>query len=696
MKKFLALLSIIILASCGQQQSTSKPMALSLAASPSINFTFTQLTGDYARPLGGAEWWYGQNVYNIGYSPMDGYWRFLWNEIEPVQGQYNWSLFDAQLNAMKAKGAKFNFAIMCQDDYYGGLPVLSGGGKSTYSQQLHNQMQAEGVKDILWTNGVWWQNFNSPSYIKDWTNMYVALAKHLNDAGLMKWIGYVEMACVGNSGEWTSSDATVNSARHPTTATLKALCLATMNAFPDKYAVVLCSAFDAMQEGNTLIPADFGRWILEAKTNAGYVGWTKKSWGDKSRWNTEWTYKNPTVMPDGFRFDTAIINRGLRAPVTGEPSNFTNAANPGPYDDVDNEITQCKASSIGNGNYEGSQVGSSVGITNMTAAFKKMGNRVSLSAGNINGNDVTLSWTNTGLTPTYEDWDATFELRNSAGAVLASQKSGFKLRWFMGSSTFKDVLTGSGTGDLYLIIRDPFGVRQPYPLGIQGRQADGSYKLASNVTIGGGVIPVPPDSPVIPIPPVPTNCDTIIKVTHDSLIHRVCPPVGTKISIFTTQLPAAGVDNDNRGGDEKGVRFTSSVSGKILGIKFYKKTGMNGPHTGELYSSAGSRLAFATFTGETASGWQSVLFSAPVAVTAGTSYTAAVFYSDGNYLEDNDFFKGKSVNNGPLTAPADGTNGASGKDPGTGQGVYIYTTAPGFPNTLFKSANYWVDVIYTP
>jgi len=170
----------------------------------------------------------------------------------------------------------------------------------------------------------------------------------------------------------------------------------------------------------------------------------------------------------------------------------------------------------------------------------------------------------------------------------------------------------------------------------------------------------------------------------------------SQTTIFTTQTPVATTNNDHQPtvGHEVGVKFTSSAAGSISGIRFYKTSGNSGTHIGELYSSNGTRLAQATFVNETATGWQTVLFSSPVAITANTSYTAAYFSSLGNYTEDNNYFKGHSVTNSPLTAPADGTNGASGGDPGNGQGVYAYSASPGFPNQLYKSANYWVDVIF--
>src|SRR5919198_190480 len=54
---------------------------------------------------------------------------------------------------------------------------------------------------------------------------------------------------------------------------------------------------------------------------------------------------------------------------------------------------------------------------------------------------------------------------------------------------------------------------------------------------------------------------------------------------------------------EVGVRFTSDVPGTISGIRFYKSSGSTGTHIGNLWTNTGTRLASATFTNETASGW---------------------------------------------------------------------------------------------
>jgi hypothetical protein len=62
---------------------------------------------------------------------------------------------------------------------------------------------------------------------------------------------------------------------------------------------------------------------------------------------------------------------------------------------------------------------------------------------------------------------------------------------------------------------------------------------------------------------------------------------------------------------ELGVAFRSDTSGYVTGIRFYKSSANTGTHVGNLWTSTGSLLATATFTAETASGWQQVNFSSP-------------------------------------------------------------------------------------
>jgi Domain of unknown function (DUF4082)/Bacterial Ig-like domain/Bacterial Ig domain len=138
---------------------------------------------------------------------------------------------------------------------------------------------------------------------------------------------------------------------------------------------------------------------------------------------------------------------------------------------------------------------------------------------------------------------------------------------------------------------------------------------------------------------------------------------------------------------EVGVKFRTTIDGFITGVRFYKGATNTGTHQGNLWSDSGQLLASATFTGESASGWQQVIFATPVAVTANTVYVASYFAPNGNYAGDNNFFASAGVSNGPVQLLQNGVSG--------GNGVYQYGSASSFPSQSFNATNYWVDVVFT-
>ena len=90
-------------------------------------------------------------------------------------------------------------------------------------------------------------------------------------------------------------------------------------------------------------------------------------------------------------------------------------------------------------------------------------------------------------------------------------------------------------------------------------------------------------------------------------------------------------DSGDAGAVELGVKFTTDFPGTVTGIRFHKAAGNTGTHSGSLWTAGGTRLAQATFQDESASGWQHVTFSSPVAVSANTTYVASYFAPAGHY-----------------------------------------------------------------
>ena len=155
-----------------------------------------------------------------------------------------------------------------------------------------------------------------------------------------------------------------------------------------------------------------------------------------------------------------------------------------------------------------------------------------------------------------------------------------------------------------------------------------------------------------------------------------------------TATPAVPTATDS-GAVELGVKFTSDVGGTIAGIRFYKGDATNGgTHYGHLWTSDGTQLAQAQFTNETASGWQSVDFTAPISITANTTYIASYYAPQGHYSYTSSGLSA-AQDNPPLHTVANSVSP---------NGVYLYTTNPtgGLPSSTFNATNYWVDVNFTP
>jgi hypothetical protein len=124
----------------------------------------------------------------------------------------------------------------------------------------------------------------------------------------------------------------------------------------------------------------------------------------------------------------------------------------------------------------------------------------------------------------------------------------------------------------------------------------------------------------------------------------------------TPSIVDAGADS----AVELGVKFRSDTAGYITGIRFYKASANTGTHVGNLWSSTGTLLATATFINETASGWQQVNFSSPVAITASTVYVASFHSTVGHYSYDQNYFASKGMDSIPLHALANGISGFNG------------------------------------
>lgn len=459
-----------------------------------VPFSLSQLAvgdPDLNRPGAGAEQWHDRQDVNLGYSSADVYWRFAATRIAGTsKGTYNWSFFDKLFDDAKAKKQKVSFGIMTlypEGKTDVGL-VAFDGGYACYPLWLHLEMQAESVKD--WRTGpTWTPNYNSQKYLTWLADLNKAINDHIYAKGYQNMVNVIDIRGYGAWGEWHSGYTPNNvisdypSGTFPTTATLKAIVDAHINGFPNFQLNCMIAAFDANYLGNTKNPPEIAYYILtHPGNNKGKIGWRRDQWGALDDYLKAYL-ENNTRSFNGVTFNTLIMDRWKTAPITGEPPGW----NPNDYGDLERQVKLYHATSFGNGNYGGGSAPPGSGVTRVKAASKSAGYRLTATGGTFTPGEtsisITTNWQNTGLSPTYEDWNITYELVNSSGTVTTLGVSTFKLRLFLPTNAvtaYTDVFPLSapaGSYTLRIVVKDPGGYRAPLTLQLQGRNTDGSYNI---------------------------------------------------------------------------------------------------------------------------------------------------------------------------------------------------------------------------
>ncbi|MGZ2454619.1 hypothetical protein ACVIRO_007436 [Rhizobium ruizarguesonis] len=183
---------------------------------------------------------------------------------------------------------------------------------------------------------------------------------------------------------------------------------------------------------------------------------------------------------------------------------------------------------------------------------------------------------------------------------------------------------------------------------------------------------------------------TVMSRAVDDSVNMEAPSAGKQVTVTlpgTTGLwtlaekPAVEVAID-RDSVELGLRFQTTTAGSLEGIRFYKGFNNIGDHVVSLWSANGTLLATGVSVGESLSGWQTVMFSSPIQIAAGTTYVAS-YHSSGFYSLTNNYFTGGTYASGAVKAV-------------DGGGVFAYgTTAGTFPGqSPGTGTNYWVDVVF--
>lgn len=183
------------------------------------------------------------------------------------------------------------------------------------------------------------------------------------------------------------------------------------------------------------------------------------------------------------------------------------------------------------------------------------------------------------------------------------------------------------------------------------------------------------------------SCFTALAVTAGLAIlplalrvEAAVPTSPSQYGIWADSVVPKTTSDSDTASVELGLKFTTSVAGKVHSVRFYRGANNIGVHVGTLWVDTGQQLGRTTFASDLKVGWVEAKFPQPIAVAAGAVYVVSYSAPNGRYASDQ--FKlgsGRTVRTGSLTAL---------------QGVYSYDRT--MPENEWNGSNYYVDVSFEP
>jgi hypothetical protein len=418
---------------------------------------------EIANPMRGSYIWYDNDPAPPSWPMLDSYSRFSWRELEPRQDRYDFSEIERSLNEAQQRGGKFGFRVMAADSSDGGSDV------------------PEYVMDRM-PQGFWFRHPDGESvYAPDWNApVYMERAEALVAAlgsrfGNDPRLGFVDIGLYGDFGEWHVSQwpyRRSTDAAPITSANARKVVEMHVQAFPNQRLVIPTANADALG------------YALDRSPR---IGLRVDCLGEPSLGGS---IKSMAAVP-------STANRWQTAPMIVE------LCGPRPGDGfMRNAVEQVQThhvAMIGNGNFGRWDRYSRSEQTQFTEANKTAGYRFVLEAVELPESiragttfDVQSAWSNVGVTPAYNAWAVTFDLRRPAtGEVVWEGVSQIDLQSMLPTQgnaggnqpvVADDSFTlpagvPAGQYELGVTPRDSEGYYAPLALAIEGRNPEGRYAL---------------------------------------------------------------------------------------------------------------------------------------------------------------------------------------------------------------------------
>ncbi len=419
---------------------------------------------EVANPDRGSYLWQDTSPQPADWPVEDSYMRFLWRDLEPTEGHYDFSAIDRALAAAATHGGRLGLRIQA-----------ACSGCASPSIAVPDYLEARMPRGFWFVlNGAnnYAPDWNDPDYLARLDALLAALGHRYDDDPRLGWL---DISSYGDFGEWHVKGwpyPSPSGATPITTANAESIIRMNVAAFPHKRLL--------MQHQTVVSDGDDHVALLYALDHYPSVGIRNDCLGDP------WFDADMGNLYDHYPL---VANRWKTAPLMTElcGDGFASAGT---------QIASFHVANVANGNFgplseQSAPARAQFLQDNISSGYRFAPVEVTVPRSITRGTsfEVKVDWTNTGVTPAYDPWNVTLELRNPrTGRVVWSGISALDLRALLptgnGRRTNVDRFSlgadiPAGTYSLVVVVFDRAHYLRPLGLAIAGRTADGAYPLAT-------------------------------------------------------------------------------------------------------------------------------------------------------------------------------------------------------------------------
>jgi len=505
------------------------------------------------RTLAGLYTWNGQTyLCRPGQaSNQDRYRRRNWAELEPTRGTYNWSKFQQEIDAAKAKKQRV----------WLGLPVYAGA--SEYGPYVPEYLAKAGPSE--WYEDSWYPNFNKPDTFAALADLLTAFDAWLTSTNQYKYVSHIQCLAFGRYGEgyypWQlyakhRADRTDHPLL-PTEATTRKIIDLYHRLFGSKVRLDMTLRNDFR----------FGYAMLQKP----FWGWSRMALGHPGQMANIAEAVNSALTIDGVRIGPLVAERWQRAAVLLEWIGLAKEHAPLQWKHALGQIKDVHPALVGNGNFIEYSTGpynfwngscadqpttkwTAENIADMVQIGKQAGYRFVVEELALSGDFTPGSVLraqgrilNRGLTPAHEPIEARLHLHavDQPGRVAFALPLGVNFQTLLtaapvdaGQKLPDDLPPGRYEAHVYLPGIE--GVTRPIPLAIEGVNPGGGYPLGA-FDITKAAPPPPPDDTDTPPPPVP-NAALLALVSRLTAVQGEIDSIVTALQGEAQPRPTTGQD----------------------------------------------------------------------------------------------------------------------------------------------------------